>query len=42
MPAQRALLTAVRLHVPIKFPRVIGDLDVNRWQAKVIPFRFAA
>jgi hypothetical protein len=36
------LLAVVRLHVTIEFPRVIGNLDVDRWQASFVPFRFAA
>ena len=38
----RALLAVVRLHVTVEFPRVIGNLDVDRWQASFVPFRFAA
>ena len=37
-----SLLPVVRLHVAIKFPRIVGNLDVDRWQASVVPFRFAA
>ena len=40
--ALRAQLPVVRLHVTVKIPRIIGDLDVDRWQASVVPFRFAA
>jgi hypothetical protein len=32
----------VGLHVTVKFPRIVGNLDVDRWQASVVPFRFAA
>src|ERR1019366_4620479 len=39
---QRALLAMVKLHIAVKFPRIVGDLDVDRWQAKVVPLRFAA
>ena len=43
LPApQRAQLPAVRLHVAIEFPRVVGNLDVDRREARVVPFRFAA
>jgi hypothetical protein len=38
----RAQLPEVRLHVAIEFPRVVGNLDVDRWQASIVPFRFAA
>jgi hypothetical protein len=30
MAAAGALLTVVRLHVSIEFPRVVGNLDVDR------------
>src|ERR1035441_4112610 len=39
---QRALLAMVKLPIAVKFPRIVGDLDVDRWQAKVVPLRFAA
>jgi hypothetical protein len=39
---QGTLLAAIGLHVPIEVPRVVGDLDVDRWQARIVPFRFAA
>src|SRR5262249_62209972 len=41
-PAQRAEFTVIGLHVAVEFPRVVGDLDVGRWQAVVVPSRFAA
>ena len=36
---QRALLAMVKLHIAVKFARIVGDLDVDRWQAKVVPLR---
>ena len=36
------LLPVVGLHVTVKFPRVVGNLYVDRRQASVVPFRFAA
>jgi len=42
LPPKGALLPVVSLHVTIELPRIIGDLDVDRWQASVVPFRFAA
>lgn len=35
-------LPVVRLHVTVEIPRVVGNLDIDRWQASVVPFRFAA
>ena len=32
----------VGLHVAIEFPGVVGDLDVDRWQAVIVPSRVAA
>jgi len=36
------LLPVVSLHVTVEFPSIVGDLDVDRWQASFVPFRFAA
>jgi hypothetical protein len=41
-PPLSAQLTAIRLHVAIEFPRVIGNLDVDRGETEVVPFRIAA
>ncbi len=41
-PPLRAQLAVIRLHVAIEFPRVIGNLDVDRGQTEVVPFRIAA
>jgi hypothetical protein len=38
----RPQLPVVRLHVTVELPRVVGNLDVDRWQASIVPFRFAA
>src|SRR5215469_18786960 len=38
----RAQLPEVCLHVAVELPRVVGNLDVDRWQASIVPFRFAA
>jgi hypothetical protein len=40
--APRAHLPPVCLHIPIKLPRVVGNLYVDRREARVVPFRFAA
>jgi hypothetical protein len=40
--APRAQLPPVCLHISIKLPRVVGNLDVDRREARVVPFRFAA
>ncbi len=42
MTPQGALFAIVSLHIASELPSVIGDLDVDRWQAKVVPLRFAA
>jgi hypothetical protein len=42
LPAQRAQLAPVCLHVAIKLPSIVGNLNVDRREARVIPFRFAA
>jgi len=42
LAAQRAQLTLVGLHVPLEFPRIVGNHDVDRWQTEVIPFGIAA
>ncbi len=42
LAAPRAQLAAVCLHVSIEFPRVVGNLDVDRRETRVVPFRFAA
>jgi hypothetical protein len=35
-------LAVVRLDIPIQFPRVVGNLDVDPRQSSVVPIRFAA
>ncbi|HEY5362223.1 MAG TPA: hypothetical protein VIJ82_31830 [Streptosporangiaceae bacterium] len=41
-PTQCAQLTPVGLHVSIEFPCVVGNLNVDRREPRVVPFRFAA
>jgi hypothetical protein len=41
-PTESAQLTSVCLHVSIEFPSIVGNLNVDRREAKVVPFRFAA
>jgi hypothetical protein len=41
-PPLGAQLTVISLHVTVEFPRVVGYLYVDRWQAKVVPSRIAA
>jgi hypothetical protein len=41
-PPLGAQLTVISLHVTIEFPRVIGNLYVDRWQAEIVPSRVAA
>jgi hypothetical protein len=42
MTAPGAQLAAICLHVSIEFPSIVGNLDVDRREAKVVPVRFAA
>jgi hypothetical protein len=37
VPALGTEFTVICLHVAIEFPRVVGYLDVDRWQAVVVP-----
>jgi hypothetical protein len=39
--AQSPLFPVICLHVAIEFPRVVGNLDVDRWQASIVPLRIA-
>jgi hypothetical protein len=32
----------IGLDIAVKLPSIVGNLDVNRWQARIVPFRFAA
>ena len=41
-PPQGPQLAMIGLHVAVERPRVVGNLDVDRGQAKVVPLRFAA
>jgi hypothetical protein len=42
LPAQGTQLTPVCLHVSIELPSIVGNLNVDRREARIIPFRFAA
>src|ERR1022692_1240288 len=42
LPSQSAQLTTVCLHVTIEFPGIVGNLDVDRGEAEVIPVWFTA
>jgi hypothetical protein len=42
MATQGAQLTAICLHVSIELPSIVGNLNVDRREARIIPFRFAA
>ena len=42
LPPQRALLPTVGLHVTFEFPGIVGNDNVDRREARVVPFRFAA
>jgi hypothetical protein len=40
--ALRAQFPAIGLRVAIEFPGIVGNLDVDRRETEVVPFRFAA
>jgi len=42
LPPLRAQLTVVCLHVTIEFPGIIGNLDVDRGKARIVPVGFTA
>ncbi len=39
---QRPLLAVVREHFTIEIPGVVRDVDVDRWQAALVPPGFSA